>query len=39
MDANLAQITQAMINFLGWFMIPFTIFVVVEWLTRLFNRG
>jgi len=32
------QVAQAMINFLAWFLVPFAVFMTVEWLTRLFRH-
>lgn len=37
MDANTAQLTQAMLDFLTWFLMPFAVFVAVEWVVRLFK--
>jgi len=39
MTPELQILTQAMIDFLAWFTIPFMVFVSFEWLTRLFKRG
>lgn len=32
------QVAQSMINFLAWFLMPFAIFLTVEWLVSLFRR-
>ena len=31
-------VTQAMIDFLAWFLMPFAVFITVEWLVSLFRR-
>lgn len=39
MSPELTALTQATIDFLGWFLVPFAVFVVVEWLAGLFRNG
>jgi len=39
MNPDLIILSQAIIDYLGWFMIPFSFFLVVDWLTGLFYRG
>jgi len=38
-NPDMLILSQALIDFLAWFMIPFTFFVVTEFLTGLFYRG
>lgn len=32
------DVTQAMIEFLAWFLAPFALFITVEWVISLFRR-
>lgn len=32
-------LAQATVDFLAWFLLPFAIILVVEWVIRLFPRG
>ena len=38
MSAEILEMTQNLINFLAWFMIPFAVFVVVDWIISLFRN-
>lgn len=33
------ELAQAMIDFLSFFVLPFIVFLVIEWLLDLFRRG
>lgn len=34
----MTELTQAMIEFLAWFLVPFAVFLSVEWIISLFRR-
>lgn len=38
MPPELAQLTQATIDLLSWFLLPFTVVLTIEWLVRLFRN-
>lgn len=38
MSPEQITMTQALVDFLAWFLVPFAIFLTVEWLLRLFRN-
>lgn len=36
--SDIQQLGQALVNFLAWFMAPFAVFIVVEWVAGLFRH-
>lgn len=38
MNLETVLLTQAMINFLGWFLVPFATILVIEWVIGLFRH-
>lgn len=39
MTPELQVLTQATIDFLAWFVVPFMVIVVFDWVTGLFKHG
>lgn len=38
MNPEMIAMTQALVDFLAWFLLPFAIFLTVEWLLGLFRH-
>lgn len=37
-ESHLIAMTNAAVQFLAWFLVPFAVFIVVEWVTGLFRN-
>lgn len=38
MSQDIINLTQAMINLLAWFLTPFAVIMVIEWVVGLFKH-